>query len=273
MKQIVVFLLYLCVAGSVYSKTEKVMVRGAVGNLSAIIETPELQVGKRCPAVILMHGFGDNKNSPLLVLIAKKLDSLGIASIRFDFDAHGESEGAFQQMTVPREVEDGLDVYEYVKGLNRFGTIALLGHSQGGVVASMVAGRLGSKKIGDVVLLAPAAVLRDDAIRGNTMGSVYDPLNPPEFVQLPNGLKLGREYILTAFRLSIYETAAKYHGPACIIHGTADRIVPYTYGERYHEIWKKSSFFLLEGFDHGFWQNMNRAADIAVADLSKKIWH
>ena len=55
MKQIVVFLLYFCVVGSVYSKTEKVMVRGAVGNLSAIIETPEVQVGKRCPAVILMH--------------------------------------------------------------------------------------------------------------------------------------------------------------------------------------------------------------------------
>jgi pimeloyl-ACP methyl ester carboxylesterase len=92
------------------------------------------------------------------------------------------------------------------------GKVALLGNSQGGVVASMVAGELGKKNISAVVLMAPAAVLRGDAIRGNTKGKTYDPLNPPEYVDLGNNLKLGRDYITTAFSLPIYETAAKYHG-------------------------------------------------------------
>ena len=71
--------------------------------------------------------------------------------------------------------------------------------------------------------MAPAAVLRDDAIRGNTMGRQYDPLDPGEYVELFGGMKLGGKYIRTAFNLPIYETAAEYQGPALIIHGNADR--------------------------------------------------
>ena len=111
--------------------------------------------------------------------------------------------------------------------------------------------------------MAPAEVLREDAIRGNTMGAMYDPLDPPESVKLFGSLRLGRNYIETAFSLPIYETAAKYQGVACIIHGTGDRVVPYTYGERYHEIWKNSELDILDGFDHGFSQNPYRAADLA----------
>ena len=65
------------------------------------------------------------------------------------------------------------------------GKIAMGGHSQGGVVTAMTSGQLAKeankdiKKIQAVVLLAPAAVLRDDALRGNTFGKTYDPKNPP----------------------------------------------------------------------------------------------
>lgn len=86
-------------------------------------------------------------------------------------------------------------------------------------------------------------MLRDDAIRGNTMGSMYNPLDPPARIPLMGGrLNLGGDYVRTAFRLPIYETAAKYQGPACIVHGTGDRVVPYTYGERFHEIWPGSRY-------------------------------
>jgi len=270
-KLTVVLFIGLFAAGTIQAKTEKMMIQGSVGNLSTIVETPDVEKKGKCPVVILMHGFNDNKNSSLLVVIADKLKNQGIASVRFDFDGHGESDGAFQNMTVPREVDDAVKVYEYVSHSKRFGRVALLGHSQGGVVASMTAGRLGKKCISDVILLAPAAILREDVIRGNTMGVAYDPLNPPEFVQLYNGPKLGREFIRTAFNLPIYETASKYKGAACLIHGTGDRVVPYTCSIHYHEIWKKSKLYLLDGFDHGFSQNMERAANLAVTDLVQKL--
>ena len=251
-------------------KGEEVFIDGDHGRLKAIIQSPKLQDGEKCPMVVFCHGFSGSKDGPMFELIADTLQAHGIASIRFDFNGHGDSEGAFQDMTVPNEIEDAKKVVAYVRDLRYVSDLAIVGHSQGGVVASMTAGQLseqqGQPAFKAVALMAPAAVLRDDAIRGNTMGKMYDPFDPGEYVELFGGLKLGGNYIRTAFSLPIYETAAKYQGPALIIHGTADRVVPYTYGERFHEIWPKSELVIQDYFDHGFSQNIYRSTDI-VADF------
>ena len=256
-------------------KGETVSIDGDHGRLKAIIQKPALQQGEKCPMVVFCHGFGGSKGGPLFELIADTLQAHGIASIRFDFNGHGESEGEFKDMTVPNEIEDAKKVVEYVSDLRYVSSLAIVGHSQGGVVAAMTAGQL-SEQLGEpafkaVALMAPAAVLRDDAIRGNTMGKQYDPFNPGEYIELWGGLKLGGKYIRTAFNLPIYETAAKYQGSALIIHGTADRVVPYTYGERFHQIWPKSELVIQEYFDHGFSQNIYRITDIVSDYLLKQL--
>ena len=244
---------------------ERVTIDGDHGKLQAVIQKPDLKPGQQCPMVVFCHGFGGTKEGPLFELITDSLQKHGIASIRFDFNGHGESEGKFEEMTVPNEINDAKKVVEYVRDLRYVSKIALVGHSQGGVVASMTAGEMGSD-ISAVVLMAPAAVLRDDAIRGSTFGKQYNPLDPPEYVELWGPQRLGRNYIKTAFSLPIYETAANYHGPALIIHGNGDRIVPYTYGLRFHQQWKGSEYVLQEYFDHGFSQNIYRTTDI-VSDF------
>ena len=244
---------------------ERVTIDGDHGKLQAVIQKPDLKPGQQCPMVVFCHGFGGTKEGPLFELITDSLQKHGIASICFDFNGHGESEGKFEEMTVPNEINDAKKVVEYVRDLRYVSKIALVGHSQGGVVASMTAGELGSD-ISAVVLMAPAAVLRDDAIRGSTFGKQYNPLDPPEYVELWGPQRLGRNYIKTAFSLPIYETAANYHGPALIIHGNGDRIVPYTYGLRFHQQWKGSEYVLQEYFDHGFSQNIYRTTDI-VSDF------
>ena len=42
-----------------------------------------------------------------------------------------------------------------------------------------------------------------------------------------------------AYVSALPETAASFRGPALIVHGTGDRIVPYACGERYHAVLKK----------------------------------
>ena len=256
-------------------KGESLFIDGDHGRLKAIIQKPELQPGEKCPMVVFCHGFSGRKEGPLFELVADTLQAHGIASIRFDFNGHGESEGEFVDMTVPNEIEDAKKVVEYVSSLSYVSDLAIVGHSQGGVVASMLAGQL-SEELGKpafkaVALMAPAAVLRDDAIRGNTMGKQYDPFNPGEYVELWGGLKLGADYIRTAFSLPIYETAAKYQGSALVIHGNADRVVPYTYGERFHQIWPNSELVIQEYYDHGFTQNMYRTTDIVSEYLIRQL--
>jgi len=249
---------------------QTITIDGDHGQLAAIIQKPELQAGQQCPMVVLCHGFGGSKDGPLFELIADTLQAHGIASIRFDFNGHGQSEGDFKDMTVPNEIEDAKKVIDYVRDLRYVGSLAIVGHSQGGVVAAMTAGELEHHVIKAVALMAPAAVLRDDAIRGSTMGKQYDPLDPPEYVDIW-GKHLGRNYILTAFSLPIYETAAKYQGPALIIHGNADRVVPYTYGERFHQLWPGSEYVMLEHYDHGFSQNIGHATDLVSHYLIKTL--
>ena len=262
---------------SAKAETQTLTIDGSKGKLAAIIQKPAIAATQKVPMVIMMHGFGGNKGGnaqrpSMFDKIADKLEAQGIATIRFDFYGHGESEGEFWQHTVPIEIEDALKVYEYVRDLRYVSTVSVLGHSQGGVVASMVAGKLGAE-IKSAVLMAPAAVLRDDAIRGSTMGAQYDPLNlEGEYIEMFGGRsKLGTEYIRTAFSLPIYETAANYKGALCVIHGTGDRTVPYTYGIRYADQSPNAELYILHGEDHGFMKDMERATDIAVEFLVRKV--
>lgn len=265
-KTLLTFLSILMAAAAYAGDSQTLTLEGSKGKLHAELQRPTVSDGKT-PLVILCHGFGGNGGGPLFEGIADALQEEGVASLRFDFNGHGQSEGEFQDMTVPNEIEDLKRVIEWAKAQPWVGDISLMGHSQGGVVAGMTAGELGDKEIKSLVLMAPAAVLRDDALRGNTMGAMYDPWNMTEdYVSLWGGhLKLGKEYIRSALTLPIYETSLQYEGPVLIIHGTHDRVVPYTYAERYDQGYKDSRLQLLDGDDHGLGkylqQTIRQAAD------------
>lgn len=99
---------------------EKVMIPGANGLLAATLEKPALKSGEKCPIVIICHGFGGNRDRGTTCTIGHQLPTENIASIRFDFNGHGESEGRFEDMTVPNEIEDAKCVYQYVSTLLKF---------------------------------------------------------------------------------------------------------------------------------------------------------
>lgn len=262
----------LTISAAIPADGELFHIDGPNGKIAARLHLPSAaRNGKKSPMVILSHGFGGNMESPLWHKIDSMLVGNGIGVVRFDFNGHGLSDGKFRDMTVPREIDDLKAVIAYTRALPSTGTIALAGHSQGGVVTSMTAGELGSDSIAGAVLLAPAAVLRDDCLRGNTMGCMYDPWNlDQEYYKLPwGGMELGREYIATGRDLPIYETSAKYTGPVMVIHGMADRVVPYTYGVLYERLLPNASTELLPGEDHGFSRDTNRAATLTANWLIK----
>ncbi len=256
--------------------TDTLYIQGAVGKLYTIVERPENNAA-RLPLVILCHGFSGNCQGWLMDNLSDDITAQGLAVLKFDFNGHGKSEGEFKNMTVLNEIDDLKHVIEWAKSQPWVKDIALVGHSQGGVVVGMTSGELGKKAIKAEVLLAPAAVLRDDALRGNTMGAFYDPWNlQEEYVRLPfspeaGPLLLGRNYIKSAIELPIYETSAKYNGPALIIQGTYDRIVPYTYAERYHREIKHSILKLIPGDDHGFSQTTPQTAQFVADWLKSKL--
>lgn len=238
---------------SFFSHRPSYEVFGPQGGISYTLTLPDsFDPSKdKCPLAILMHGFMSKKEMYPIPAIAKALAQAGIASIRFDFDAHGKSEGKFVDMTISSEMADAKAVLAYARSLPFVTDIALIGHSQGGVVAGMLAGELenGPDRPKCVIQLAPAAVLKDDAIAGRCMHAKYDASNPPEYVNVFFH-KLGRSFILEAQKLPIYEVSAQYSGPVCLIHGDKDKIVPVRYSEQYHQSYKTSELHILKGEGH-----------------------
>jgi hypothetical protein len=226
----------------------------------------------KCPLAILMHGFMSKKEMYPIPAIAKALAQSGIASIRFDFDAHGKSEGKFMDMTISSEIADAKAVLAYARSLPFVTDIALIGHSQGGVVAGMLAGELedGPDRPKCVVQLAPAAVLKDDALAGRCMNAKYDASNPPEYVNVFFH-KLGRRFILEAQKLPIYEVSAQYSGPVCLIHGEKDKIVSPKYSEQYHQSYKTSELHILKGEGHLLHGNKARLVETIKTFLSSHL--
>lgn len=231
---------------------EVVWINGSMGKLYGLLALPDLPENGRCPMVIFCHGFKGNLDYPLWAPIIRALNAAGIGALRFDFNGAGKSEGEFVDMTVPNEIDDLMNVISWARAQAYTKNISLVGHSQGGVVVGMAAGQCGAEQIASLVLLSAAAVLRDDALRGNTQGCEYDPwnLDKPWYPLMGGAYKLGRAYIQTAMNLPIYETTAGYKGPALIVNGMADRVVPYTYAERYRKILPQATLIIIPGDNH-----------------------
>ena len=199
----------------------------------------------------------------------------GIASIRFDFGGHWRSEGEMQQMTIGKEIEDALAIWEYARSLPYVNEIGLLGHSQGGVVASMTAGILESRgeKPAGLVLIAPGSVVQEACRNGRFFGAEFNPADPPEFVKCFGIMKLGREYILSTQKLDIYGTAKGYTGPVRLIHGSKDTIVPMSCSERYVETYgDRSELIVVEGENHLITRKKKKVVVLSVG-FFKEVWN
>lgn len=84
-------------------------------------------------------------------------------------------------MTVLSEIIDGMKVIDFVRQQLKPQHIYLVGHSQGGVIVSMLAAYY-RDVIDTVILLAPATTLKDDALAGVCQGTTYDPQHIPDEV-------------------------------------------------------------------------------------------
>lgn len=257
-----------------FSKEYKVY--GPQGGLAMEVTLPDgfNKDTDKCPMVILMHGIFSSKNIVPIPALAKALAKEGIASICFDFGGHWKSEGRMELMTVGKEIEDALVMWEYAKSLPYVSKIGLLGHSQGGVVASMTAGILAERgeSPAALVLIAPGSVIQDACKGGRFFGAEFNPADPPEYVKCFGIMKLGREYLLSTQELDIYGTAKAYTGPVRIIHGSKDTIVPMSCSEKYIDSYtQEAELTVVEGENHMITRKLKTVVSLAVSFFASQL--
>ena len=101
---------------------------------------------RKVPVVVMVTGSGiQNRDEEVFghkpfAVIADWLARNGIASLRYDDRGCGGSKGPLVGLTTENFASDAQAAVEYLRGLKKFGKVGVLGHSEGGTVALMLAG-------------------------------------------------------------------------------------------------------------------------------------
>ena len=222
--------------------------------LRGMLHKPE-QIIDKVPMVIFFHGFMNNKCEHYFSFVetSRELEKLGIASIRFDFMGSGESDGTFEEMSVETEIRDGLSILRYAQSLNWVdrGRIALAGMSFGGLVASVVAGRM-PEEVKALCLWAPAAIAVRDAKQGHAGDTDISDALTTGIADL-KGYRIGKRFIEDT-RVLDYNTEIKpYKNNVLLIWGENDFIVPQDIVREYDNIYGKRLYkHMIKGVGHMF---------------------
>ncbi len=130
-------------------------------NLAGTLSIPEGE--GPFPAVILVSGSGAQdrnqelaKHKPFLV-IADYLTTNGYAVLRYDDRGFGESQGNFQIATTADFTTDAISAFDFLRDRDDIDKkkIGVCGHSEGGMIAQMMAAKLKKKLAFAIFLAAP----------------------------------------------------------------------------------------------------------------------
>lgn len=215
-------------------------------------------VNKKVPIVVIYHGFCGNKMGPhfMFVKLSRKLETLGIASIRFDFSGSGESDGEFVDMTLTKEIADANNILDYIKKLNFVDkeNIGILGFSMGGAIGSIIAGDR-KDEINALCLWSPAGTMDKIILSHSYVGDKLGDFLKKGYFDV-EGLLLGRNFIDDIKDIKIYDRAARYEKTSIIIHGNRDEVVPLSTSKRYLEIYRDNSELkIIDGANHIYEKN------------------
>ncbi len=166
--------------------------------------------------VVIGHGVTGNKDRPALVALAEGLAAAGISALRFSFSGNGESEGAFTDSTITKEVADLGSVIDTLKGYN----VCYVGHSMGGAVGVLRTAT--DERIQALVSLAGMVHTKAFAER-----EFSDAIPDEGFMWDEPDCPLSKIYVddMAAIN-SVAKRASEFDIPWLLVHGTEDDIVP-----------------------------------------------
>ena len=172
--------------------------------------------GKDNRIVVIGHGVTGNKDRPALVALAEGLADAGISALRFSFSGNGESEGAFTDSTITKEVADLGSILDVLDDY----TVCYVGHSMGGAVGVLRAAT--DERI--EVLVSLAGMVHTKAFAEREFGDV----TPDEgFMWDEPDCPLSQAYMDDMATIdSVAKQASKFGGPWLLVHGSEDDIVP-----------------------------------------------
>lgn len=146
---------------------DEVVIAGPAGKLSGTFTYPSNKGS--FPAVVLISGSGpQNRDEEILghrpfLVLSDFLTRMGFGVLRYDDRGVGQSEGDFASANTHDFAKDTLSVVNFLQSRPEVNKIGLIGHSEGGVIAPIVASQ--SQAVDFLVLLAGSAVTGEEILK------------------------------------------------------------------------------------------------------------
>lgn len=228
--------------------------------LYGVLHTPKNK--DKFDLLILFEGLRGDHTHATVSGIAKEVEKKGFATLNFDFESRGKSEGTFANMTLLGQLLDAVAALNYARKVPGVNKIYVMGHSSGGLVAALLAGYY-PDLISGLVLVSPALTAVDDAKRGNIFGVKFDPKNVPDYVKLPTSNKVSNItydedfdfngfYIRQLQSLPMYQIGGRFQGPVLLLHAEKDEEVNYYASYWFRALYRNSTLHFIKGATHGF---------------------
>jgi len=240
MRAIVILLLLLASLASAAADESRMR----IGPIDAVLTVPP-GVAKP-PVALLIAGSGSTDhdgNGPqlkpaTLKKLAEQLAARGIATLRYDKRGAGGWKKEFgrpEDFRFKDFVDDAVSLIEYLRASGKFSRLAVVGHSEGGLVALLAVQR---SPVDRLVLLATAARKQGDLLKAQLekqlpadkyaplakaiddimAGQIVDP--PPAGLAIAPSMQPG---MASAFNEDPIDPMRKITGPTLIIAGGRDR--------------------------------------------------
>jgi pimeloyl-ACP methyl ester carboxylesterase len=187
----------------------------------------------RGPAVVLVHGGGvTREEGGFFARLASGLAEAGLPSLRFDFRAHGDSEGEGEDLTIAGVANDIRAAVTHVREATGSGPVSLIGASFGGGISAFFAARHPDQVRG-LVLFNPLLDYKkrfiDDKPEwdGDQISEAAgQKLAAQGFLAHSPAFKLGRALLNEIFYLNPRQALSELTTPTLLVHGTRDTFVP-----------------------------------------------
>jgi len=222
--------------------------------------TAVVPTGRPVGAAVLVHGGGvTREEGGFYTRLAAGLAAAGIASLRFDFRAHGDSEGRPEDVTIAGIVNDIRAVMDQLQFLlGDEAPINLIGASFGGGITAYAAARY-PKRVRRLVLINPLLNYKkrfiddkpywhDDRIDEYAGAE----LTADGFLSHSPTFKLGRTLLNEVFHLQPHAALGAIEAPTLFIHGTRDTFIPVESSRwAVNQIEPEAKLIEIDGAQHG----------------------
>lgn len=224
---------------------------------------------KKCPLLILEHGFTGHMEERHILGIADHVRTLGFAVLRVELYGHGKSDGTFRDHSILKWIDQMLTVVDYAVSLPFATNLYLAGHSQGGLT-TMLVGAMEQDRLKAILPLAPAIVIHPAAQEGEMLGMKFDPETIPEDIPMFGGRTLGGNYVRVAQMLPVAQSIRRFRKPVLIVHGDADEAVPVQFAIDAAKQYENCTLKIIHGDTHCYDHHLDQVCETIVEFLMEQ---